>query len=156
LTQSQCKEVKRTNNCVFFDIYIALIATCCYIAVIGSTSRPHFTEVFMTTAHTATPMVMPLVSKTGSTPKKVRIFDGNEDHFADVYGENLVEAQQVGEFIVRACNAYDKDQETVADLVKALSLCSAELFAQCGDQVRAMRYVEDARAVLAKAEGGAK
>lgn len=35
------------------------------------------------------------------------------------------------------------------DLYTALEVCSAELFAQCGDQVRAMKYVEQARKALA-------
>ena len=41
---------------------------------------------------------------------------------------------------------------TNADALRqALELCSAELFAQCADQPRAMQYVEQARAALASA-----
>ena len=41
---------------------------------------------------------------------------------------------------------------TNADALRqALELCSAELFAQCADQPRAMQYVEQARAALATA-----
>lgn len=36
----------------------------------------------------------------------------------------------------------------------SLKECSAELFAQCGDQKRAMQYVERARAALAQEQGG--
>ncbi|MDO4795552.1 MAG: hypothetical protein Q4A28_06380 [Brachymonas sp.] len=39
------------------------------------------------------------------------------------------------------------------ELLEALKVCSAELFAQCADHPRAMQYVEQARAAIAKAEG---
>ena len=37
------------------------------------------------------------------------------------------------------------------DLLEALQICSAELFAQCGDNARAMQYVKQARQAIAKA-----
>lgn len=40
-------------------------------------------------------------------------------------------------------------QQRLDDLYVALEVCSAELFAQCGDQGRAMKYVEQARKALA-------
>jgi hypothetical protein len=52
--------------------------------------------------------------------------------------------REVAEEMVRRWN-------TQPDLLAALELCSAELFAQCGDKERAMRYVEQARAAIAKA-----
>lgn len=42
------------------------------------------------------------------------------------------------------------------ELLEALKVCSAELFAQCADHPRAMLLVEEARAAIAKAEGGNK
>lgn len=39
------------------------------------------------------------------------------------------------------------------ELLSALKLCESELFARCGDQPRAKRYIEQARAAIAKAEG---
>ena len=39
--------------------------------------------------------------------------------------------------------------ERIDDLYIALEVCAAELFAQCGDQGRAMKYVEQARKTLA-------
>ena len=39
--------------------------------------------------------------------------------------------------------------ERVDALYKALEVCSAELFAQCAHQGRAMKYVEQARKALA-------
>ena len=41
------------------------------------------------------------------------------------------------------------------ELLNALKLCSAELFAQCADQPRAKQYIEMARAAIAKAKGAA-
>lgn len=38
------------------------------------------------------------------------------------------------------------------ELLDALKLCSAELFAQCAEKKRAMWYVEQARAIIAKSE----
>lgn len=39
------------------------------------------------------------------------------------------------------------------ELLEALKVCSAELFAQCADHPRAMLFVKEARAAIAKAEG---
>ena len=41
------------------------------------------------------------------------------------------------------------DAERIDDLYIALEVCAAELFAQCGHQGRAMKYVEQARKALA-------
>ena len=41
------------------------------------------------------------------------------------------------------------DAERIDNLYIALEVCAAELFAQCGDQGRAMKYVEQARKTLA-------
>lgn len=77
----------------------------------------------MTTAHTATPWALnrdevpPLIYANHNDEngqKCIALFDGHAA-FPDV---QTCEAN--AEFIVRACNAYDKDQETIADLVKAL------------------------------------
>ena len=40
------------------------------------------------------------------------------------------------------------------ELLGALQICSAELFAQCGDNARAMQYVKQARQAIAKATQG--
>ena len=41
------------------------------------------------------------------------------------------------------------DAKRIDDLYIALEVCAAELFAQCGHQGRAMKYVEQARKTLA-------
>lgn len=84
-------------------------------------------------------------------------------------GDQMDSAPEIAAFIIRACNAYDSDQKTIAALVGALEAVldafvhipgddkgnkvRTEIFANC---VNMRKATVQARTALASAQGGAK
>lgn len=94
----------------------------------------------MEAKHTATPFK----TTTYKPGNRVRIWDKDESHIADIHGETVQEAEATAAFIVRACNAHD-------DLVKALKLTAAICAGDNCTKSGLIEALELARAALAKA-----